>query len=289
MYMAPEQIHATARVAPTADLYAMGHIAFTLLVGKAYWFEEVKNLDLLPFLVRVSQGAPEPATARAHRLGVTLPPAFDAWFARATALQPEQRFQNARTMMAELGAALSGAASVQPRSSIPDAGHGVPGQSVLTGRPGTTPLGLPTIDRAALSQSRPVSPPPAKNGTFGAVIAFVALLTAGAGGLGWHLLRDDAPAAATAPPPTGEQTSEPAAPPPPSDGPTVEPAAASPEPSASASSVAAVASSAPKTVPTAAPVTPGTASTAKAAKTAKTAPPAAPPAPPKPKKGEGLL
>ena len=35
LYMSPEQIRGDGAIGPRADLYALGHIAFTLLVGQA--------------------------------------------------------------------------------------------------------------------------------------------------------------------------------------------------------------------------------------------------------------
>src|SRR6185436_6317211 len=37
LYMAPEQIKAAKGIGPRADVYALGHIAYTLLTGEAYW------------------------------------------------------------------------------------------------------------------------------------------------------------------------------------------------------------------------------------------------------------
>jgi serine/threonine-protein kinase len=94
-YMAPEQITG-GPVSPAADLHALGLIAFTLLTGRAYWQDDVESTDnALAFALRAAQGIREGAVSRAHRHGHTLPAAFDAWFARAAHLDPNQRFQSA--------------------------------------------------------------------------------------------------------------------------------------------------------------------------------------------------
>src|SRR4029079_7972862 len=93
-YMAPEQLEGGVPVGPRADLYALAHVAFTLLAGATYWSDEARA-GLLPLFAKVLAGAREPATARAGRHGVTLPEAFDAWFAKATAVDPAQRFPSA--------------------------------------------------------------------------------------------------------------------------------------------------------------------------------------------------
>jgi serine/threonine protein kinase len=125
VYMPREQIVGDGAIGPPADLYALGHIAFTLLVGEPYWSEEARTAPAqYVFLTKVLQGAPEPASARAACRGVTLPVAFDAWFAKTTALEPAFRFDRASIMIAELAGALGVAASrVSPheRGGVPHA------------------------------------------------------------------------------------------------------------------------------------------------------------------------
>jgi eukaryotic-like serine/threonine-protein kinase len=61
VYMALEQIKGT-RLGPATDLYALGHIAYQLLVGEAYWSEELALEEAIyPLLLR--------GGARAHRAG----------------------------------------------------------------------------------------------------------------------------------------------------------------------------------------------------------------------------
>ena len=106
LYMSPEQTTGDGTIGPRADLYALGHIAYALLVGRAYWSEEQEALAIYAFLSRVIAGPAEPAGARAARFQRSLPPAFDAWFARATASSPAHRFERASTQIAELANAL---------------------------------------------------------------------------------------------------------------------------------------------------------------------------------------
>jgi serine/threonine protein kinase len=102
LYMAPEQIRDAGRVGPAVDLYALAHVAYTLLVGTSYWTDESEAEGVWSILLKASHGAPEPAGLRAARRGVALPPAFDAWFAKATAVLPEDRFDRPSTMIAAL-------------------------------------------------------------------------------------------------------------------------------------------------------------------------------------------
>jgi serine/threonine-protein kinase len=108
LYMAPEQIVGDQKLGPNVDRYALAHIAFTLLVGKPYWHRERKSAGgLYPYLMMVARGARAPATERANDLGVALPIGFDSWFAKATAVNPDERFDSSVAMVAGLAEALS--------------------------------------------------------------------------------------------------------------------------------------------------------------------------------------
>lgn len=97
LYMAPEQFLLDSAVTPATDIFALGMIAFTLLVGKPYWHAETKMATaMLAFALHVAKGPRESAVRRAwaHH-DVELPKAFDDWFFRATAREPAARFATA--------------------------------------------------------------------------------------------------------------------------------------------------------------------------------------------------
>ena len=120
LYMAPEQVRGQGIGLPT-DLYALAHIAYTMLVGTPYWSAERQSVEnVIMFLVGTATGATELATVRAARDGVILPPAFDAWFARATAVDPAARYQKASELVAMLGQAL-GQLTLCPQLTPPQA------------------------------------------------------------------------------------------------------------------------------------------------------------------------
>jgi serine/threonine-protein kinase len=107
LYMAPEQFEARG-ISPATDIYALGMIAYTLLVGVAYWEEEASASEsVLAFARVVAEGASEPASARAARQNKLLPGAFDRWFKRAAARSGKDRFTKATEAIAALADALA--------------------------------------------------------------------------------------------------------------------------------------------------------------------------------------
>jgi serine/threonine-protein kinase len=152
LYMAPEQVESESRVTPATDIYALGMIAYTLLVGRAYFVEEAyERGNMFAFALVVRSGPKEAPEVRAARGGVTLPPAFAAWFARATAADPQRRFVTAVSAVADLAAALGVAAPTTGSSMLagpPSAALAAPtnatGASLtLTGRPTSLRRGVP--------------------------------------------------------------------------------------------------------------------------------------------------
>jgi serine/threonine-protein kinase len=116
LYMAPEQALAQT-VGPPTDLYALALIAYTLLVGAAYWLPEARQYDnAIAFVLHTSKGATDSAVGRARDTGQSLPDAFDAWFRRATALDPTRRFATAAEFVNELGLVFGIATPPQSRA-----------------------------------------------------------------------------------------------------------------------------------------------------------------------------
>ncbi|MDI3282707.1 protein kinase [Polyangium sp. 15x6] len=156
LYMAPEQIAGDA-IGPHVDRYSLAHIAFTMLVGKPYWARERKSAQgLYPYLMLVARGAQVPASERAKELGVSLPAAFDAWFSRATALDPSTRFDGSVTMVA----ALADAFDVKPpAASAPPPGTRAILPSIVLEPARELPLSQPPpADAAITATAPPVSP-----------------------------------------------------------------------------------------------------------------------------------
>src|SRR5262249_37587589 len=103
-----------ADLTPAVDVYALGQIAFTLLVGREYWHPEACNVAE-PFVLglRIVSGIDSPARERAAALGVDLPDTFDAWFARACAKDPAPRFVTASALVDALVGVLDGDATTE--------------------------------------------------------------------------------------------------------------------------------------------------------------------------------
>ena len=122
LFMPPEQIRGDGDIGPRADGYALGHVAYALLTGEPYWSEEsAASPALYAIFSRILAGGVEAPTVRAQRRSsVTLPPAFDGWFARATALQAADRFDGATVLVAALAASL-GLSHPRPSSGVIDA------------------------------------------------------------------------------------------------------------------------------------------------------------------------
>ena len=107
IYMAPEQFRAEGRISPATDIYALGMLAYTLLVGVHYWTREHERCENpFSFASIAVHGPQDSVRPRARSANVTLPPAFDDWFFRATSRWPQDRFPSATTAVSELALAL---------------------------------------------------------------------------------------------------------------------------------------------------------------------------------------
>jgi serine/threonine protein kinase len=110
LWTAPEQGE-SGKVTPSADVWALGLIAFRLLAGRVFWKTiddpHASQFDVAFELLR----APLPlASARARELGCdpdALPAGFDDWFACAVARDPAARFVDARPAWAALAPLLA--------------------------------------------------------------------------------------------------------------------------------------------------------------------------------------
>ncbi|EYF03774.1 serine/threonine protein kinase [Chondromyces apiculatus] len=120
MYMAPEQLTVSTKLSGATDIYALGLVAFTLLVGVPYWAPEASAASAsIAFALIAIRGPQESAVRRAAAAGVVLPAAFDAWFARMTALDPGARYQSAPEAVSALHEVLLGHSPNSSRTPLP--------------------------------------------------------------------------------------------------------------------------------------------------------------------------
>jgi non-specific serine/threonine protein kinase len=88
-YMSPEQANESEKVDHRSDLWSLGVIAFECVTGR----RPFRGRGLGELLVQICS-APIPVPSSI----ATVPPEFDAWFARAVARDVDRRFQSAREM-----------------------------------------------------------------------------------------------------------------------------------------------------------------------------------------------
>ncbi|HTQ06462.1 MAG TPA: serine/threonine-protein kinase [Polyangiaceae bacterium] len=202
LWMAPEQTE-NSRVGPPTDVWALGLIAFSILTQRLFWLRANQEDTTLPALMREILFEPlVPASQRAHEYGLTLEaePAFDAWFARCVAREPQARFANATEAHAALvqwlsrpGAAPAPAWAPAPAGTVPGGppefeavpptvgtGTGLPGAVYAPPEPpfqGVTERGISeTIAKPEKNRGR----------TFG-IVALAGVVLLGAAALGMQL------------------------------------------------------------------------------------------------------
>lgn len=173
-YMSPEQARADVPVDSRADLWALGCIAYEMLVGQTVWSVDQ---GVAMILAQVAKGQlPTPSEVR-----TALPPAFDAWFHKALARDPRARFAGATEMAHALSTALA-----QPANERP------PASRVDPEAPGDTPR------PSATSHAASAEPKPGRLGRWGWMGV---LVSAGAAiaGTTWLVARSGVPSPAEAP------------------------------------------------------------------------------------------
>jgi tRNA A-37 threonylcarbamoyl transferase component Bud32 len=141
-WMAPEQTE-RGPIGPMADVWAMGLLAYFLLAGRPYWRTAQDPGATVTQLLREILFEPlEAPSARVARGGgPSLPAGFDAWFERAVARDPAQRFADARAAWSALAPVLRGTsasgelATAATLHALPP----LPSAAPPTGAPAPTP------------------------------------------------------------------------------------------------------------------------------------------------------
>ncbi len=98
LWMAPEQSEPRTPIAPAADVWALGLIAFRLLTGRLYWVSaNDPDKPALSVVREVLFEQLSSASDRARAFGVAdkIPPGFDAWFDRCVTRDLAARYPEA--------------------------------------------------------------------------------------------------------------------------------------------------------------------------------------------------
>ncbi|WP_437830722.1 protein kinase domain-containing protein [Sorangium sp. So ce1153] len=194
LYMAPEQFSAGSKLTGAVDIYALGMMAYTLLVGTPYWNLEANGArDVIAFAMVAIRGPQESPVQRAVADGVTLPPSFDAWFAQATAVDPAARFRAATVAVQALGEVFNLPVTISvpmPFQSSPSAPRRTPSLSEGTqvSLPESECLSAQALALTATSTGAAVSAVATKTGRGPLVAVLVSLGLAGLAALGWLAL-----------------------------------------------------------------------------------------------------
>jgi serine/threonine-protein kinase len=181
LYMSPEQCKSEAeKISPQTDIWALGLIAFRLLTGDEYWTAgSITHL--------IAQIAYEPMPSASAR-GADQGPAFDAWFARACAREPGERFGSAKEAVDSLAEALGlGAESTAQLSTALVAAEAA--RMAIASHPGRTlsPDGSGAFKQTSAAMTRDHSRDrPQRRGRFGALTAALVVGAAlGVIGIAW--------------------------------------------------------------------------------------------------------
>ena len=120
-YMSPEQFRSAKQIDHRSDLWGVGVLVYEALTGELPFKGE--TVGALAIVVNEAVAAPP------SKLAPNLPAALDAWFAKACARDPKDRFESAGALATGLRAAF-GAITISP-----EAGLGVSGPRMVISHP----------------------------------------------------------------------------------------------------------------------------------------------------------
>ena len=138
LYMSPEQSVSAKDVTLATDLWAVAAVAYKCLTGRVPFQGDTFGA----LCVIINRGVfPAPSTLREG-----VPPAFDAWFTKALAVAPTDRFASARELADQFSAAAGFPPGVQV--SVP---------SALPPRSGSSPAAATRVDVVRAPAPTPIS------------------------------------------------------------------------------------------------------------------------------------
>ncbi|HRI65154.1 MAG TPA: serine/threonine-protein kinase [Polyangium sp.] len=98
LWMAPEQTDPRAKIAPTADVWPLGLLVFTMLTGRPFWRVASDGSASMQALMReiLFESVDAPSVRAVElQIDVPLPVGFDAWFLKCLDRDPARRFPTA--------------------------------------------------------------------------------------------------------------------------------------------------------------------------------------------------
>ena len=102
LWLAPEQTR-QGEITPAADVWAFGLLVFTMITGHVFWRgAEGPQASIATVMSQILYDPIPSFSARAAEHAMSAPYGIDAWFARAVAREPLERFPNAREAFAAL-------------------------------------------------------------------------------------------------------------------------------------------------------------------------------------------
>ena len=138
-YMSPEQAKGKGEVDHRADLWALGCIVYECLTAQTVWNVEQGVAMILAQIA--SAPLPKPSKLRPD-----LPPAFDAWFARALDRDPDKRYQTAKELSDALTRALLSSRAAGRAMSLSSDDEGMVVDELMASE--TVPVVGPVTERA---------------------------------------------------------------------------------------------------------------------------------------------
>jgi hypothetical protein len=115
-YMAPEQAQGKKSIGPPADIYAVGIMIWEMICGYCPYDAPT---PLAVLFMHINDPLPE----MQPQPGVEVPPELLALVERATAKEPEARFQTASEMLSELHSVIATATGMHPGAFTGDLSH----------------------------------------------------------------------------------------------------------------------------------------------------------------------
>ena len=181
-YMSPEQIDPSREVDFRVDLWSLAVIACECLTGR----RPFEGDTLASLAMKISLGRAEQPSS----LG-PVPRGFDAWFARGTALDPQQRFGSALELASTLREVVeSGGVMLSEPSKVPP----------VTTRQELTPSVLGITTRSSASAAAKGS---GRRGAVRDVVLAAGVVMIGGAGVLWAISRASAPPAGVSASPGG--------------------------------------------------------------------------------------